>query len=177
VATESKLPLFRFSCSELYGVWRHEGEKKLREFFQEAKKHAPAILFVDEVDRVDGFLERDNEGEASRRLKVEFLIQMEQRDPNVYVIAATERPWDICPAVRRRLEQRLLVDFPNLDARVKIFKQHLAPVLHDVTDEDFIEVSRLASNYTAYDIYDVVRSASMIPFRAVSVTCHILSKF
>ena len=132
VATESKSTFFAISASSLTSKWHGESEKLVRALFALAKALAPSIIFVDEIDSLLSARSGSSEHEASRRSKTEFLIQWsdlqkaaagrdtskEIGDPTrVLVLAATNLPWDIDEAARRRFVRRQYIPLPEAETR------------------------------------------------------------
>ncbi|GLE06242.1 hypothetical protein PINS_up015484 [Pythium insidiosum] len=123
VATECKTTFFNISASSIVSKYRGDSEKLIRILFELARHHAPSTIFLDEIDSIMG--QRDSGGggqehEASRRMKTELLIQMDglsKTNDVVFVLAASNLPWELDAAMLRRLEKRVLVDLPSSDAR------------------------------------------------------------
>lgn len=120
LATQGKTMFFNVSASTFASKWRGESEKLIRLLFEMAQFYAPTTIFIDEVDSI-GYKRSDNDGDANRRVKAELLVQMdgcnsnnsasanEQQKENkmVMVMGATNRPWDLDEALRRRFEKRV----------------------------------------------------------------------
>ena len=170
VATESKSTFFAISASSLTSKWHGESEKLVRALFGMAKVMSPAIIFVDEIDSLLGKRGEGSEHEASRRAKTEFLIQWSdlqraaagressgkkpsissadgkktpeiEEDPSrVLVLAATNVPWDIDDAARRRFVRRQYIPLPEGDTREKQLRTLLGHQNHDLDEGD---ISRL----------------------------------
>lgn len=154
VATESKSTFFSVSASTLTSKWHGESEKLVRALFGLAKVLAPSIIFVDEIDSLLSARSSGSEHEASRRSKTEFLIQWSDlqraaagreqsaRDKKegdasrVLVLAATNMPWDIDEAARRRFVRRQYIPLPEHHVREQQLRRLLSHQHHELSDAD-----------------------------------------
>ncbi|GLJ18562.1 hypothetical protein SUGI_0330300 [Cryptomeria japonica] len=171
VATECKTTFFNISASSIVSKWRGDSEKLVKVLFEVARHHAPSTIFLDEIDAIIGQRgEGRSEHEASRRLKTELLIQMDglmQTNDLVFVLAATNLPWELDAAMLRRLEKRILVPLPDLEARRAMFKELLPLQPDHELPYDFMVES--TEGYSGSDIRLVCKEAAMRPLRRLMV--------
>ncbi|KAL7693553.1 putative AAA+ ATPase domain, ATPase, AAA-type, core, katanin p60 ATPase-containing subunit A-like 2 [Plasmopara halstedii] len=169
VATECRTTFFNISASSIISKYRGDSEKLIRMLFDLARHHAPSTIFLDEIDSIMG--QRDSGGgqehEASRRMKTELLIQMDglaKTDDVIFVLAASNLPWDLDAAMLRRLEKRVLVDLPPAEARHALFASLLEPYTPK-NSFSFDEAVRMTEGYSGADIKLVAKETCMAPVR------------
>jgi katanin p60 ATPase-containing subunit A1 len=165
VATECRTTFFNISASSIVSKWRGESEKLIRVLFDLARFHAPSTIFLDEMDSIMGRRDTSGEHEASRRMKTELLIQMDglaKTDDLVFVLAASNHPWDLDMAMLRRLEKRILVTLPVAEGRRLVFEKHLA---ERSVDMDFADMAARTEGYSGADLVLVCKEAAMRPMR------------
>lgn len=175
VATEAnQSQFFAISSSDLVSKWLGESEKLVRSLFTLARKKAPSIIFVDEVDSLCSS-RSDNESESARRIKTEFLVQMQgvgNEADNVLVLGATNIPWCIDSAIRRRFERRIYIPLPDEMARRELFKLNINKTNHSLNDQDFELLAKKTDNYSGADISILVRDAIYEPVRKFRSATH-----
>ncbi|KAL8507309.1 hypothetical protein ACS0TY_018011 [Phlomoides rotata] len=167
VATECKTTFFNISASSIVSKWRGDSEKLVKVLFELARHHAPSTIFLDEIDAIISQRgEGRSEHEASRRLKTELLIQMDgltKTDELVFVLAATNLPWELDAAMLRRLEKRILVPLPEPEARRGMFEELLPSNSGEELPYDLL-VDRSAG-FSGSDIRLLCKEAAMQPLR------------
>jgi len=175
VATEANnSTFFSISSSALLSKWLGESEKLVKTLFDMARAERPSIVFIDEIDSLCS-ARSDNESESSRRVKTEFLVQMNgvgNDSDGILVLAATNIPWQLDTAIRRRFEKRIYIGLPEAPARATMFKIHLGTTPHEITEEQFQELGRRTEGFSGSDISTLVHDAIMQPVRAVQSATH-----
>jgi vacuolar protein-sorting-associated protein 4 len=167
VASEVESTFFSVSAANLISKWLGESEKLVQELYERATEEAPSIIFFDEIDALGGARGGASENEAMRRVKTQLLQAVEGFDSGdelLVTIGATNTPWDIDAAMRRRFERRVYITLPTTAAREKMFEIHTRGVELD-NDVSFMEMSKYTAGYTAADIALLCREALMIPIR------------
>ena len=180
LATQGKTTFFNVHSSSFASKWRGESEKLVRILFEMARFYAPTTIFIDEVDSLCSKRGEGNEGDGSRRVKAELLVQMEgvnsttsaganeksEEDKRklVTVMAATNRPWDLDDALRRRFEKRVYIPLPNEKERLQLFNLNLKKIEVD-KNINYDKLVKLTDGYSGADICNVCREASFMPMR------------
>jgi katanin p60 ATPase-containing subunit A1 len=193
LATQNRTTFFNVHSSSFASKWRGESEKLVRILFEMAQFYAPTTIFIDEVDSLCSKRGEGGEGNDSRRVKTEILVRMDglNSDNNteengednnnknnnnnkkgdeppknkiVTVVGATNRPWDLDDALRRRFEKRIYIPLPNVDGRRQLFELNLKKVAVD-SNLDYDKLIKATDGYSGADISNVCREAALMPLR------------
>jgi SpoVK/Ycf46/Vps4 family AAA+-type ATPase len=167
VATEIDANFYSIDAASIMSKWLGEAEQNVAKLFGSARKSAidgkPAIVFVDELDSLMG--NHSNEVGGEIRVKNQFLKEMDGivdkgKALHVYVIGATNKPWDLDWAFIRRFQKRILVPLADNSTRLNMLR-HYASNLQVEPDVDLHELARLAEGFSGSDIRDVCQSAQL----------------
>ncbi|MCC6059817.1 MAG: CDC48 family AAA ATPase, partial [Thermofilum sp.] len=167
VANESGAYFIAINGPEIMSKFYGESEQRLREIFEEAQKNAPAIIFIDEIDAIAPKREEVT-GEVEKRVVAQLLALMDglKERGQVIVIAATNRPDDIDPALRRpgRFDREIAFPVPDKRARREILQVHTRnmPLAEDVNLDELAEVTH---GFTGADLAALCREAAMRALR------------
>ncbi|KXJ81797.1 hypothetical protein RP20_CCG017823 [Aedes albopictus] len=170
IASQSKSTFFSISASSLTSKWIGDGEKMVRALFAVASVHQPAVVFIDEIDSL--LCQRsETEHESSRRLKTEFLVQLDgaatAEDERILIVGATNRPQELDEAARRRLVKRLYIPLPELPARVQILSRLLGSEKNSLSSAEISEIGQLTDGFSGADMKVLCHEASMGPIRSI----------
>lgn len=167
VATEIDANFYSIDAASIMSKWLGEAEQNVAKLFGSARKSAiegkPAIVFVDELDSLMG--NHSNEVGGEIRVKNQFLKEMDGivdkgKALHVYVIGATNKPWDLDWAFIRRFQKRILVPLADHGTRLSMLKLYSSNLQIDA-DVDLIELARLSEGFSGSDIRDVCQSAQL----------------
>jgi SpoVK/Ycf46/Vps4 family AAA+-type ATPase len=167
VATEIDANFYSIDAASIMSKWLGEAEQNVAKLFGSARKSAndgrPAIVFVDELDSLMG--NHSNEVGGEIRVKNQFLKEMDGivdkgKALHVYVIGATNKPWDLDWAFIRRFQKRILVPLADHSTRLNMLKHYTGTLTID-TDVDLHELARLSEGFSGSDIRDVCQSAQL----------------
>lgn len=169
VATESDATFFSVSSADLISKWQGESERLVRNLFEMARESdgGRAIIFIDEVDSLCGS-RSEGESDSARRVKTEFLVQMDgvgKGKSDVLVLGATNVPWELDAAIRRRFEKRVYIPLPEREARAFMVKLNMGDTPNNLTDEDYETLGEITEGASGSDIKVMVKEALMEPLR------------
>jgi vacuolar protein-sorting-associated protein 4 len=139
-----------------------------------ARENKPAIIFIDEVDALCG-PRGEGESEASRRIKTELLVQMDgvgKDSRGVLILGATNIPWQLDAAIRRRFQRRVHISLPDINARMKMFMLAVGQTPCQMTQADYRTLAEMSEGYSGSDISIAVQDALMQPIRKIQTATH-----
>ncbi|CAI7632507.1 unnamed protein product [Penicillium pancosmium] len=174
VATEANSTFFSVSSSDLVSKWMGESERLVKQLFNMARENKPAIIFIDEVDALCG-PRGEGESEASRRIKTELLVQMDgvgNDSKGVLILGATNIPWQLDAAIRRRFQRRVHISLPDINARMKMFMLAVGSTPCHMTQADYKQLAEMSEGYSGSDISIAVQDALMQPIRKIQTATH-----
>ena len=167
VATEIDANFYSIDAASIMSKWLGEAEQNVAKLFNSARKSStegkPAIVFVDELDSLMGTHTNEVGGEI--RVRNQFLKEMDGivdkgKALHVYVIGATNKPWDLDWAFIRRFQKRILVPLADSSTRLNMFKVYASNLQVDPS-VDLTELARISEGFSGSDIRDVCQSAQL----------------
>lgn len=171
VATETNSTFFSLSSADIVSKWLGDSEKVIKQLFTQAREKAPSVIFLDEVDSLcstRGPMEND----SIKRVKTELMQQTQGIKPtdNVLLLGATNVPWDIDPAMRRRFEKRIYIPLPDADCREGLIRLYLGEV--KLGEEEYQELVVLSEGFSGADISIAIREGLLLPIRRLTKFKH-----
>ena len=165
VAGEAGVPFFPIAGSEFVEMFVGMGASKVRDLFQQAKQKAPCIIFIDEIDAIGQKRTGNAMGNSEREQTLnQLLTEMDgfNADDNVVILAATNRPESLDPALLRpgRFDRRVPVELPDLAGREAILKAHAKKVVLG-DDVDFHTIARMAAGASGAELANIVNEAAL----------------
>ncbi len=172
VAGEAGVPFFSISGSEFVELFVGAGAARVRDLFEQAKKKAPCIIFIDELDAIgksraaSGFIGGNDEREQTLNQLLTEMDGFSAGDATVIVLAATNRPETLDPALLRpgRFDRQVLVDRPDLAGRLKILEIYAAKIKLDV-DVDLKQIATRTPGFAGADLANLVNEAALLAAR------------
>ena len=167
VAGEANVPFFSLSGSEFVEMFVGVGASRVRDLFEEAKKNAPCIVFIDEIDAIGKSRDSKYGGGNDEREQTlnQLLAEMDGFDTSkgLLILAATNRPEVLDPALLRpgRFDRRIIVDRPDLKGRVEILKVHAKDVMLDET-VDLDAIALATSGAVGSDLANMINEAAIL---------------
>lgn len=168
IANETNATFFSISSSSLTSKWIGEGEKLVKTLFAVAAYREPAVVFIDEIDSLLT-QRKSTENEASRRIKTEFLVQLDgagtSKQGRVLTIGATNRPQELDEAARRRFTKRMYIPLPVEGDRRILLQVMLKNNNHKLTEAQIETLAKETDGFSGADIKSLCTDAAMGPIR------------
>ena len=165
LASQAKASFFAVDASEIVSMWLGETEKRISRLFDEARRHRPAIIFIDEIDSLVSA--RDGSDSTGDDVTSQFLREIDgvTGSPGVFVIGATNIPDRLDPALLRggRLSRQILIPAPDAAGREALFEVH-ARRMQLADDVDFAALATRAEGMTGADIKEICNAAGLLAF-------------
>lgn len=171
VAGEARVPFFTISGSDFVEMFVGVGASRVRDMFEQAKKHAPCIIFIDEIDAVGRHRGAGLGGGHDEREQTlnQLLVEMDGFEGNegVIIVAATNRPDVLDPALLRpgRFDRQVVVPLPDIRGREQILKVHMVKVPQDKT-VDVLSIARGTPGFSGADLANLVNEAALFAARS-----------
>lgn len=173
VAGEANVPFFSMSGSSFIEMFVGLGASRVRDLFEMAKKEAPSIIFIDEIDAIGksraagGMISGNDEREQTLNQLLAEMDGFNSDSSPVIVLAATNRPEVLDPALLRpgRFDRQVLVDKPDFNGRVDILKVHIKSVKLN-RDVDLQEIAKLTAGLAGADLANIINEAALLAGRA-----------
>lgn len=146
----------------------------MKQLFTLARENKPSIIFIDEIDALCG-PRGEGESEASRRIKTELLVQMDgvgKDSKGVLILGATNIPWQLDAAIRRRFQRRVHISLPDQPARMRMFEIAVGNTPCELKPDDYRRLAKESEGYSGSDIAIAVQDALMQPVRKIQMATH-----
>ncbi|XP_021370518.1 vacuolar protein sorting-associated protein 4-like [Mizuhopecten yessoensis] len=170
ISSEINSSFYCVSSSDLVSSWVGESEKLIKELFQHATTHeGRSVIFIDEIDSISR-QRNSREEEHTRRIKTELLKQMEGADNSdkadkIFLLCATNCPWELDSAFLRRFQKRIYIPLPDKQARIELMKIHTKGNKLDFTKEEWRVLGVNTEGYSGSDIANMMLEALFRPIR------------
>jgi SpoVK/Ycf46/Vps4 family AAA+-type ATPase len=166
LAGELTVPFVELSPADVTSMWINESSDRVKTLFDEAKQLGQCVIFLDEAEHLFGAREYSGKGSHAEDRKVtsEFLAQLTHEGREAIIVAATNRPGDIDPAILRpgRLAAHFEIGLPDEEARAAILRTHLSDVPSSLSDDEFANLATHTAGMTGADLADLVAEARRI---------------
>ncbi|KAL0228264.1 hypothetical protein RCL1_004407 [Eukaryota sp. TZLM3-RCL] len=165
IAAEANAKFFSLSASSVTGKYFGDSESKVKTLFKVARRMAPSIIFIDEIDSLLTSRSSD-EHDALRRLKTQFLVELDgfvsdqSSTDSVFFIGATNLPWELDNALLRRLGRRIYIPLPDTESRRHLLSNLLQGNNHNLSKRQITSIVNKTEGYSAADLTEVCKEAA-----------------
>ncbi|MEM2094630.1 MAG: AAA family ATPase [Candidatus Bathyarchaeia archaeon] len=166
-ANEINAAFYVVDAASIMSKWLGESERNVSQLFENARlvseNGQPAIIFMDEIDALVGARQEEVGGEV--RMRTQFMKEMDNITDkgkllHVYVIGATNKPWNLDEPFLRRFQKRIYIPLPNQEARSKMFRLYSKRLIAVSNDVDYDELAKLTEGYSGSDVNDIVQDVN-----------------
>ncbi|CAH1251553.1 VPS4B [Branchiostoma lanceolatum] len=177
LSSEIDSTFYCVSSSDLISSWVGESEKLIKELFQQAAyRKGTSVIFIDEIDSICR-KRTSREEEHTRRVKTELLRQMEGADTSalsekIFLMCATNCPWELDSAFLRRFQRRIYVPLPDRESRKSLLQIHTSQNGVQLTDQEWDQLADRTQGFSGSDIATVILAALFEPIRDLQLATH-----
>ena len=177
LATEARCAFLSVSSADIMSKFQGDSERAVRALFEKARAQAPCVIFIDEVDSL-GRARVAGEKASQRRVKTELLQQMDgllgsgNGSDGVVVLGASNTPWELDAALRRRFQRRIYTPLPARHERAQIMRLAMEGTRHALRDRDYARVAARTEGFSSSDMSTLAREALMGPVRRCLRSTH-----
>ncbi len=166
-ANEINAAFYVVDAASIMSKWLGESERNVSQLFENARlvseNGQPAIIFMDEIDALVGVRQEEVGGEV--RMRTQFMKEMDNiadkgKQLHVYVIGATNKPWNLDEPFLRRFQKRIYIPLPNAEARRKMFQLYSKKLISISSDVDYDELAEMSDGYSGSDINDIIQDVN-----------------
>ncbi|MDO5714522.1 MAG: ATP-binding protein [Tissierellia bacterium] len=163
IALKMKATFLNIQLSDINSKWYGESEKIIRSLFNVAKKHAPTVIFIDEIDAIFSTRDKLFETDMDRKLKSEFLTQINgitsQSQKPIILVGTTNKPFDLDDAFLRRFQKKMYIGLPLKKERIEILKYYLQSIENNIFDSDqnIDIIKEKTEGYSSSDLANVCK--------------------
>ncbi|CAF3772556.1 unnamed protein product [Rotaria sp. Silwood1] len=161
--------------SDIFSKWFGESERNMKDLFKLAHEQQPCIVFIDHIDSLCSKYNH-TESESSRRVKTDFLVQMQsiaKDNSRILILATTNIPWALDTDIQRSFQKRIYTPLPDVNERAAMFKIYLSVSnYHTIKDDEWAQLARKAEHYSGADIDVVCREALLGSIRRLGSATH-----
>lgn len=183
MATEMKWTVLTADSAEIFSRWQGDSEKAMKSLFAAARRRKPCIVFIDEADGILGESSGNDKsgGDSKARVRDQFQtvmdgIETDANERDMVVVIATNYPWRLPPAVKRRFQKQIEIPLPDAEGRAALVAIALRGRTHALSEADVATVVAATERYSGADIQRVAGEAFMRPIHRVQQATHFVQR-
>ncbi|CAF0834417.1 unnamed protein product [Rotaria sp. Silwood1] len=175
IQAKCEISFISVNPSDIFSKWFGESERNMKDLFKLAHEQQPCIVFIDHIDSLCSKYNH-TESESSRRVKTDFLVQMQsiaKDNSRILILATTNIPWALDTDIQRSFQKRIYTPLPDVNERAAMFKIYLSVSnYHTIKDDEWAQLARKAEHYSGADIDVVCREALLGSIRRLGSATH-----